>query len=98
LGEEVENAISHFVRKVENSDPEEIGTGPAQILIVLLTRLNRYEQAVEISLQYLADSDQNQLACPSVLELCYLAGDSEKMKEIAKKKQDLLGFTAGLLA
>ena len=98
LDEEVENAISHFVRKVENSDPEEIGTGPAQILIVLLTRLNRYEQAVEISLQYLADSDQNQLACPPVLQLCYLAGDPEKMKEIARRKQDLLGFTAGLLA
>ncbi|MEO8131762.1 MAG: hypothetical protein ABI822_32005, partial [Bryobacteraceae bacterium] len=98
LGEDVDAAVSHFVKKVEDSDPEEIGTGPAQILVVLLTRLKRYAQAVEISLRYLSDTDQNQLACPSVLQLCYLSGDTDKLKEIAKKKQDLLGFAAGLLA
>ncbi len=98
LGDDVEAGIAHFVKKVENSDAEEIGTGPAQILIVLLGRLKRYKQAVEISVKYLADGDQTQLACPSVLQLCYLAEDPEKMMEIAKRKQDLLGFTAGLLS
>ena len=98
LGEDVEAGIAHFVKKVEDSDPEEIGTGPAQILIVLLGRLKRYKQAVEISVMYLAGADQTQLACPSVLQLCYLAEDPGKMMEIAKRKQDLLGFTAGLLS
>ena len=97
-GEDVEAGIAHFVKKVEDSDPEEIGTGPAQILIVLLGRLKRYKQAVEISVMYLAGADQTQLACPSVLQLCYLAEDPGKMMEIAKRKQDLLGFTAGLLS
>ena len=97
-GEDVEAGIAHFVKKVEDSDPEEIGTGPAQILIVLLGRLKRYKQAVEISVLYLAGADQTQLACPSVLQLCYLAEDPGKMMEIAKRKQDLLGFTAGLLS
>ncbi len=98
LGEDVDAGIAHFVKKVDASDPEEIGTGPAQILIVLLGRLKRYKQAVEISVKYLADADQNQLACPTVLQLCYLAEDPGKMMEIAKRKQDLLGFTAGLLS
>jgi len=98
LGDNVEAGIAHFVKKVEDSDPEEIGTGPAQILVVLLSRLKRYKQAVEISVKYLADVDQSQLACPSVLQLCYLAEDPGKMMEIAKRKQDLLGFTAGLLS
>jgi hypothetical protein len=98
LGEDVEAGIAHFVKKVEDTDPEDIGTGPAQILVVLLGRLKRYKQAVEISVKYLAGADQAQLACPSVLQLCYLAEDPEKMMEIAKRKQDLLGFTAGLLS
>jgi hypothetical protein len=98
LGEDIENGIAHFRRKVEESDPLEIGTGPAQILIVLLGRLNRYSEAVEISLKYLADADQNQLACPSVLQLCYLAEDRSQLMKIAKQKLDLIGFTAGLLS
>ena len=97
-GDDVEAGIAHFVKKVENSDLEEIGTGPAQILIVLLGRLKRYKQALEISVKYLADADQTQLACPSVMQLCYLAEDPGKMMEIAKRKQDLLGYTAGLLS
>ncbi len=98
VGEDVEAGIAHFVKKVADSDPEEIGTGPAQILIVLLGRLKRYRQAVEISVRYLAGADQAQLACPSVLQLCYLAEDPGQMMAIAKQKQDLLGFTAGLLS
>jgi hypothetical protein len=98
LGEDIESGIAHFRKKVEESDPLEIGTGPAQILIVLLGRLKRYNEAVEISLNYLADADQNQLACPSVLQLCYLAEDRGQLMKIAKQKRDLIGFTAGLLS
>jgi hypothetical protein len=98
LGEDIDNGIAHFRKKVEESDPLEIGTGPAQILIVLLGRLKRYGEAVEISLKYLADADQNQLACPSVLQLCYLAEDRGQLMKIAKQKRDLIGFAAGLLS
>jgi hypothetical protein len=98
VGEDIENGIAHFRKKVEESDPLEIGAGPAQILIVLLGRLKRYGEAVEISLKYLAEADQNQLACPSVLQLCYLAEDRGQLMKIAKQKRDLLGFTAGLLS
>jgi hypothetical protein len=98
LGEDVESGIAHFRKKAEENDPEETGTGPAQILIVLLGRLNRYKEALQISKQFLADADQNQLACPSILQLCYLAEDRGQLMEIAKQRQDLLGFTAGLLS
>jgi hypothetical protein len=98
LGEDVEAGISHFQKKAEENDPGETGTGPAQILIVLLGRLKRYREAVEVSRKYLADADQNQLACPSILQLCCLAEDKEQLMEIAKQKQDLIGFAAGLLS
>jgi hypothetical protein len=98
LGEDVEAGLAHFRRKVEDTDPEQEGTAAAQILVVLLARLKRYEEAVQVSLQYLADVDANQLACPSVLQLCYLADDRDKLMKIARERQDLLGFAAGLLA
>jgi hypothetical protein len=98
LGDDVETGIAHFCKKAEECDPLETGTGPAQILVALLARLKRYRQAVEISVKYLADVDQSQLACPTVLQLCYLAEDRDQLMRIAKQKQDLLGFTAGLLS
>jgi hypothetical protein len=98
LGEDVEAGIAHFRKKAEESDPLEIGTGPAQILVVLLTRLKRYDEAVDLSLKFLSDADQNQLACPNVLQLCQLAENRMKLMEIARQKGDLLGFAAGLLS
>jgi hypothetical protein len=98
LGDDVEAGLAHFRRKVEDTDPEQEGTAAAQILVVLLARLKRYEEAVQVSLQYLADVDANQLACPSVLQLCYMADDRDKLMQIARERQDLLGFAAGLLA
>jgi hypothetical protein len=98
LGEDVEAGLAHFRRKVKDIDPEQEGTAAAQILVVLLARLKRYEEAVRVSLQYLAEVDPNQLVCPSVLQLCYLAEDRDKLMQIARERQDLLGFAAGLLA
>ena len=98
LGENVESGIAHFRKKVEECDPQENGTGPAQLLVVLLSRLKRYPEAVDVSVQYLADADQHQLACPSIQQLCYLAGDRNRLMEISRQNQDFLAFAAGLLS
>ncbi len=97
LGEDVDAGVAHFRRKVEEIDREETGMAPAQILVVLLSRLKRYKEAVEISVAHLAGSDASQLACPSVLQLCYMAEDRAQLMQIARDKQDLISFVAGLL-
>ena len=97
LGKDVEAGIGHFRRKVAECDPNEYGTVPAQVLVGLLSRLERYAEAIALSLEHLKDVDPNQQACPSVLQLCQWAGDFEQLRKIATDQGDVLSFTAGLL-
>jgi len=97
LGKDVETGIAHFRRKVAECDPNEYGTAPAQVLVGLLSRLERYPEAIRVSLEHLKEVDPNQQACPSVLQLCQWAGDFEQLRKIATDQGDVLSFTAGLL-
>jgi hypothetical protein len=83
VGEEVDDAIAHFRRKLKSDDPR-----GAEVLIGLLARLERYPEALEIALEHLRDS-------PTALKLCQLAGDPGRLKELARERGDLLSFTAG---
>ncbi len=97
-GDDVDAAVAYFRQKVEACDLAETGTAPAQILVGLLARLDRYQEAIEISLRYLADTNPSDLACPSVLQLCFLAGDYGRLRDLARERGDLLNYTAQALA
>lgn len=97
LGEEVDAAVAHFRRKVEESDPEQTGTAPAQVLVGLLARLGRYAEAVDLSLERLDGLDPARLVCPTIFQLCQMAGDFERLRELARRRLDLLRFAAGVL-
>jgi hypothetical protein len=81
LGENEDAAIDHF------------GTVP-QVLVALLVRLKRYREAIQFSLEHLGDVPPEQLACPSVLQLCELAGDYDLLGRLARERGDLLSFVA----
>ncbi len=97
LGENVEAGIAHFRDKVTSSDPHEVGYAPAEVLVKLLVRLERYPEAVEVSCQYLGDANPNELSCPSTVQLCQLAGDYRQLGDLAREKGDLLSFAAASL-
>ena len=94
LGEDVDGAIAHFRAKVVESDPDEVGTAPAQTLVKLLTRLERYGEAVDVFREFLGESDPMYLACPNPRQLCQMGGDYERLRELAREEGDLLSFTA----
>ncbi len=96
-GQEVESAISHFRAKAEQADPNEVGTFPAQVLVNLLTQMNRPAEAVAAYARFLGNADARQLACPSLQELCEKAGDYRPLIEVSRRRGDLVNFTAGLL-
>jgi hypothetical protein len=98
LGEDADGAIAHFRKKILDNDPAVTGTAPAQVLVALLVRLRRYREAIEILEEHLSQVLPEQLACPSVLQLCQMAGDSALLRKVARERGDLLGFTAGLLS
>ncbi len=96
-GEDVEGSIRHFLAKVQRSDPDASGTAPAQVLVALLTRLQRYPEAVDVSVEHLSQAASEQLACPTVPQLCQLARDYDRWKQVARDRGDLLSFTAAIL-
>ncbi len=98
LGQDETAAIDHFRQKARTADPNEVGSGPAQVLVGLLSRLGRYLEAIDASLEFLGGVEPGHLACPSVVQLCQLAGDYERLKAVARKQDDLLSFAAALLA
>jgi hypothetical protein len=97
-GDDVDGAVTHFRAKVEGYDMSETGSGPAQMLVGLLARLERYSEAVDISLRYLAEVNPSELGCPTALQLCFLAGDFDRLRTLSRERGDLLNYVAQALA
>jgi hypothetical protein len=98
LGEGMEAAIGHFKAKIVAQDDPMLAIRCAQVLVGLLVRRERYQEAMQVSLQHLGGVASDQLACPTPLQLCQLAGDSARLKELARERGDLLSFAAGAIA
>jgi hypothetical protein len=98
LGREVEAAIARFRSKLAPSDPEGgHDTQPAQVLIRLLLRLNRLNEAIEVAAEHLAGVPDSLLACPGLATLCARAGQFDRIEREARARGDLVEFVAALL-
>jgi hypothetical protein len=92
MGEGADQAIAHFRTKVAPDDPR-----PAEVLVTLLVRLERYTEAIDVSLEYLRDMEPARLQCPSAFQLCQMAGDYSRLRQLARERGDLLHFAAGVM-
>ena len=97
LGEDVDRAIQHFDDKAAASDPDRDGSRPAEVLVGLLVRLGRYDDAISVFQRYLIDVGPEGLSCPSLLLLCQMAGDFEQLRQVAKQQSDPLSYMAALI-
>jgi hypothetical protein len=101
LGEDLEGAIEHFKAKIVAQGVAQCDPTPAirsaQVLVSLLVRRERYPEAMQISLQHLSGVAPDQLAGPTLFQLCQLAGDTERLKVLARERGDLLSFAAGAI-
>jgi hypothetical protein len=95
LGVNVDRHIAHFREKVVET--ETAGNWPAQILINLLVRLDRYREALEVSLDYLPGAHASEIACPTAQQLCERAGDFDRLAELARERGDVLTYVAARL-
>jgi hypothetical protein len=95
-GVDVEAGLKHFHDKVEPA-AKEGSTFPAEVYVNLLLKLGRKTEALEVAKKFLA-SENRQLSCPGVYELCQQAGDFAGMAEAAKVRGDGVNFLAGLIA
>ncbi len=90
LGECVDDAVAHFRHRAAGEDPR-----AAEALVMLLARLGRYGEAIDVSLEHLRDAHPLRPDCPSVFQLCQLAGDYGRLRDLARERGDLLHFAAG---
>jgi len=97
LGEDLDTAIGHFKAKIAAYDDPLSAIRSAQVLVGLLVRRERYQEAVHVSMEHLGAIDHSQLAGPTLFQLCQLAGDSERLKQLARDRGDLLSFAAGAI-
>ena len=93
-GVAVEKRLDHFRQKVAESNPEEVGTVAAQLLVNLAVRLGTFDEAVQVSIDHLSEEDPSELTCPSTLQLCSMAKDYARLKELARTRGDLLSYIA----
>lgn len=103
LGRDVDAAIAHFRGKLGPADPDPASESPdpavaAQTLVNLLVRLGRLDEAIEVSTQHLAGLPEGALFCPGVAQLCDRAGNPGRLAEIARRRGDVVNYTAALLA
>lgn len=98
LGEDVDAAIAHFRQKAADQAAGADGDpAPAEVLIVLLVRLGRHAEAVRTSLEFFPASQAAPASCPSVLQLCQMAGDYETLRSLAQERDDRLSFVAAVV-
>jgi hypothetical protein len=86
--------LRHFREKAAGADPDTAGSAPAQLLVGLLARLERYEEALDAFLEHLADENPAYLRCPNALQLCYASRNYARMRELARGRGDVLSYTA----
>jgi hypothetical protein len=97
-GHNTEEGIAHFRAKADNADPDTVGSYPAEVLVNLLLRLDRAEEALAVARKHLAFSDGRPLTCPGIGELCQRTHDYHTLAEVARAQGDPVHFMAGLIA
>lgn len=97
-GVNVEEGLAHFRKKAEDADPEMIGTYPAEVLVNLLLRINRTQEALEVAQKLLRKADTAQLSCPNLYDLCERTKNYQALAELAREQDNPVQYMAGLLA
>jgi hypothetical protein len=94
LRDDVDAGVEHFRAKAREG--AEAGYSfPADVLIDLLVRLDRFDDAIAASLEFFGDD--RPANGPSALQLCQMAGNFGKLREVARERGDLLAYAAGLI-
>lgn len=98
VGRDVDAAIEHFRAKLPapgaagDGDPE--STLPAQVLVNLLMRVGREDEAVEEATRHLLDVPDGMLACPPIAELCQRSGRLDRLAEAAVRMKHPVHYLA----
>jgi hypothetical protein len=99
LGDEVDAAVAYFRGRAEESESDDLeSTLPAQVLVNLLVRLGRHDDAIEVAASKLQRVPESMLGCPGIPELCQQSGKLDRLATIARDQGNLVNYLAARLA
>jgi hypothetical protein len=96
LNEERPLAEAYFRQKLEQEPDAQDQTLIAYVLVDLLVRADRFDEAIPLAEQHLVDADGDFAA--AFAELCEKAQRFDALKRSAERRGDLVTFTAALLS
>jgi hypothetical protein len=97
-GLDVTSGLEHFRHKADAANLEEVGSMPAEVYVNLLVQLGRYEEALSYAGAKLNRDGFAPRSCPSVNDLCQAARRYDELARLARLRDDVVSFTAGLVA
>lgn len=93
-GDDVEANLESFRRAARDARGT---TFPAEVLVNLLLRADRDDEAFAVAREFLTQVDEGQLLCPGPLELAYRRRDFAAMADIAADRGDTVHYLAARL-
>lgn len=90
-----EEGLQYFRNKLQQEPDEQDKPLLAYVLVDLLVRSNKLEEAVEVSAQHLSNLGEE--VSISFDELCQKAGKLDTLKQVRQDQDDLVGYAAALL-
>ena len=97
LGQQVDQGIRYFTQKADSVDQSQYGTIAIEVLIDLLARCGRREEALKAYERRMPAGSRLLGIAPTMLELSIGLGEYQSMQAICRKRDDLLGYAAALL-
>ncbi len=98
LGENIAEALEYFRQRADSAPAEEVGPAAAEVYLVLLVRLGRLREALDAHVRLLSGNVALMGFAPTLLELAQLAGGYDRLMTVSRERNDLLGYTAALVA
>ena len=97
IGNDVEEAVAYYREQAETCDPYEHSTIAIEVYLDLLARLSRNTEAIQETVRLLPDNLPTTGMAPSLLDLSEACQSFEQLKQTCRQKDDLVGYTLGLL-
>ncbi len=96
-GRNVDDALAYFRERAHTADVHEQGTAAVEVYVALLSRLERYDEAIDAAIELIPPGVRTSGFAPSLLELSRASGNYDRLMNVCRQRGDLVSFTAGLL-
>lgn len=98
LGQHIPEALAYFRQRAEQVDTYREGTLAAEVYVVLLARVGRPAEAIDAAARLIPPGTHTTGFAPSLMELSAQSGDYTRLIDLCQTSDNVVAYTAALLA